>query len=420
MYKIRNRNLTEQEVLKMMTKRTNDETIGNRLFLKKEKHFREYLKGLNYFSDNFYILNIKRDFLVTDSVKQVNEISNEHLIHNKLYIRFDDNNIADINKNTEEWLKLVFLNIMNPMYGLFTYSSGNVSHIKPFHCSSYVTNHLSYFYFLGRTLAMALIENSKIWIPLERSVYNFLLNFETTLDDLKIIDNDFYESLMKLKNGNINDSQLFFTDTTEYFGIYKIVDLKNNGRNIQVTNENKEEYFKLLIKYRYKDIIIEQLESIKKGFDEILDKRYMGIFSSSELKELICGNFEIDIKDWQKNTKYFDGFTEESYEIIKFWEIVEKFSQNDKMKLFKFWTGSTQVPYGGMKNFIKNEKYLGLYIKRKEVDLLVLPSSHPNVNELGIYSFYNDYIFKRELLFSINNSKCATCFIICNSLQNMR
>ena len=59
-----------------------------------------------------------------------------------------------------------------------------------------VNNHLSYFYFLGKILAMILIENYKIWIPLERSVYNFLLGYETTLEDVKIIDEDFYRSIL--------------------------------------------------------------------------------------------------------------------------------------------------------------------------------------------------------------------------------
>ena len=201
----------------------------------------------------------------------------------------------------------------------------------------------------------------------------------------------------------MSNIELFFSIEIDYFGVYFTVDLILNGSNIRVTNENKEEYLKLLIKFRYETIIFEQLESIKKDFYEIIEEKSLSIFSSSELKNMICGIYSIDIQDWKTYTKYYNDFSEESFEIVSFWSIVENFSYDYKLKLFEYWTGSKKVPYGGIKNCIKNEKFVGLNIKKKNHGIFRFPSTYIEMNELYIYYFFSAYEFEQDLLAAMKN-----------------
>lgn len=56
-----------------------------------------------------------------------------------------------------------------------------------------------------------------------------------------------------------------------------IVDLKPNGRNILVTDQNKDEYIQLIAEYRLTVSIKQQLDAFLEGFYEIVPKEYISI-----------------------------------------------------------------------------------------------------------------------------------------------
>lgn len=56
-----------------------------------------------------------------------------------------------------------------------------------------------------------------------------------------------------------------------------LVDLKPNGRNIQVTDENKDEYIQLIAEYRLTVSIKQQLDAFLEGFYEIVPKEHISI-----------------------------------------------------------------------------------------------------------------------------------------------
>jgi E3 ubiquitin-protein ligase HUWE1 len=54
-----------------------------------------------------------------------------------------------------------------------------------------------------------------------------------------------------------------------------VVDLKPNGRNIPVTDENKDEYIQLIAEYRLTTSIRDQLHAFLEGFYEIVPKEHI-------------------------------------------------------------------------------------------------------------------------------------------------
>ena len=81
-------------------------------------------------------------------------------------------------------------------------------------------------------------------------------------------------------------------------------DLKANGRNIPVTEDNKKEYVKLICQEKMTASIRKQIESFLDGFYEIIPKRLISIFDEQELELLISGLPNIDLDDLKANTEY--------------------------------------------------------------------------------------------------------------------
>jgi len=86
--------------------------------------------------------------------------------------------------------------------------------------------------------------------------------------------------------------------------VTEVRDLKPNGRNMHVTEENKKEYVKLVCQMKMTGAIQKQLQSFLDGFYSIIPKRLISIFNEQELELLISGLPTFDIDDLRTNTEY--------------------------------------------------------------------------------------------------------------------
>ena len=84
----------------------------------------------------------------------------------------------------------------------------------------------------------------------------------------------------------------------------QVRDLKPDGRNIVVTEENKYEYMKLVCQMKMTGAIKQQLTAFLEGFYDIVPKKLISIFNEQELELLISGLPTIDIDDLKTNTEY--------------------------------------------------------------------------------------------------------------------
>jgi E3 ubiquitin-protein ligase HUWE1 len=87
--------------------------------------------------------------------------------------------------------------------------------------------------------------------------------------DLESIDPEYHKSLQWMLDNDITgviDQE--FTIEDEQFGEKKIVELKPGGADIPVTEENKEEYVRLVVSYRLDNSIKDQIKAFLDGFYE--------------------------------------------------------------------------------------------------------------------------------------------------------
>ena len=150
-----------------------------------------------------------------------------------------------------EWFFLLSKQMLNPYYGLFQYSSSDSQLLEINPNSSINPDHLSYFQFIGRVLGLAVCHGHYVDGAFVMSLYKLLLGKDVGLHDMEVVDETFYNSLRWILNNDVT-GVLFnaFEDEFESFGMVETVELKPGGSSIQVTEENKREYVKLIVHHR--------------------------------------------------------------------------------------------------------------------------------------------------------------------------
>jgi E3 ubiquitin-protein ligase TRIP12 len=94
-------------------------------------------------------------------------------------------------------------------------------------------------------------------------------------------------STLKTQSGaRIEDLSLVFT-----LPGYDNIELKQNGKNEDVTLENLQEYIDLVMHFFFHETVKVQVQAFKKGFNQIFPVENLRPFSSSsvEMEDMICG-----------------------------------------------------------------------------------------------------------------------------------
>ena len=114
----------------------------------------------------------------------------------------------------------VLLQVLNPMYCLFEYANKN-NYSLQINPASYVNpDHLHYFKFIGRFIAMALYHGKFIYSGFTMPFYKRMLNRKLTMKDIESIDPEFYNSLIWLRDNNVEECglEMFFSVDFELLG----------------------------------------------------------------------------------------------------------------------------------------------------------------------------------------------------------
>lgn len=212
-------------------------------------------------------LCVRREQVFVDSFKLLSFKSNDEFKYGKLSIRFHREEEANAEDVTREWFRVLCRQMFNPDYALFVPVAASDSiAFHPNKLSKVNEEHLSFFKFIGRIIGKALYEGLVLHGHFSRVVYKRILGKPVSIEDMKTHDLEYYKSLLWMLKNDISDSITeTFSIETDRFGVTETVDLKQNGRNIPVTDENKQEYVQLVVEYRLTGSVQEQLEQFVNG-----------------------------------------------------------------------------------------------------------------------------------------------------------
>ncbi|XP_054281138.1 E3 ubiquitin-protein ligase HUWE1-like [Macrosteles quadrilineatus] len=370
----------------------------NSPFIIKQYYFQEELDR----KDGVLEVHVRRTEVFDDSFTQLQCRTPEEWM-NSFHIVFEGEVGQDAGGLLREWYTILSHAIFNPMYTLFTTSpEDQVTYmINPSsHCNP---NHLCYFKFVGRVVAKAIFDNKLLGCYFTRSFYKHILGIPVSYTDMESEDYSLYKGLIFLKENHVDMlgyEQTFSTEVQEC-GTVVVRDLLPNGRNINVTEDNKMQYIQLVCQMKMTGAIQKQLDSFLEGFYEIIPKELISIFNEKELELLISGMPDIDLCQLKANTLY-QNYQPDSPQIQWFWQVLEELDNADRAKFLQFVTGSPKPPLKGFAFLEGIEGIQKFKICRDELSTDRLPSAHTCFNQLDLPAYETTSKLRYLLLKAIN------------------
>ncbi|CAB1354262.1 unnamed protein product [Coregonus sp. 'balchen'] len=315
-------------------------------------------------------ITVTRKTLFEDSFQQMMSFHPQDL-RRRLWIIFPGEEGLDYGGVAREWFFLLSHEVLNPMYCLFEYA-GKDNYCLQINPASYINpDHLKYFKFIGRFIAMR------------------ILNKPLALKDLESIDPEFYNSLI---------------------------------------------WIKLVAEWRLSRGVEEQTQAFFEGFNEVLPQQYLQYFDAKELEVLLCGMQEIDLVDWVQNSRFqsaqlfpiecgvmlcgmqeidlvdwqrntiYRHYARSSKQILWFWQFVKEMDNEKRMRLLQFVTGTCRLPMGGFADLMGSNGPQKFCIEKVGKENW-LPRSHTCFNRLDLPPYKSYEQLKEKLMFAIEETE---------------
>ncbi|KAF8827633.1 hypothetical protein HHX47_DHR4000315 [Lentinula edodes] len=338
-------------------------------------------------------IKVRRTRVLEDSFTAIMGHTGENL-KRRLMISFDGEDGLDYGGVSREWFFLLSHEIFNPSYGLFEYSAHDNYTLQINPASGINPDHLSYFKFIGRCLGLAIFHRRFLDAYFVASFYKMMLGKHMTLTDLEGIDADLHRSLVWMLENDITDVLYeTFTRTEDRFGEIVTIDLKPNGADIPVTEENKKEYVDAVVEYRISKRVKDQFNAFMEGLLELIPLDLISVFDEREMELLIGGISEIDI-----------GYEKTDQVIEWFWQCIRSWPTERKSRLLQFTTGTSRVPVNGFKDLQGSDGPRRFTIE-KSGDPQGLPRSHTCFNRLDLPPYQDYQSLETKLIFAIEETE---------------
>ncbi|CAO0794161.1 unnamed protein product [Mucor circinelloides] len=319
-------------------------------------------------------IKVRRDHIFEDAYAEVMRQVPADL-KKRLMIKFEGEDGLDYGGLSREFFFLLSHEMFNPFYCLFEYSAHDNYTLQINPHSGINPEHLNYFRFIGRVVGLAIFHRRFLDAFFIVSLYRMILNKKVLVANMESVDAEFYRSLMWILDNDITDVlDLTFSVDDDRFGEMVTVDLKEGGRDIEVTEENKKEYVDLVTEWRISKRVEEQFKAFKEGFNQLIPQDLINVFDERELELLIGGIAEIDVDDWKKHTDY-RGYTEQDDVIQWFWQCIRTWDSEKKSRLLQFTTGTSRIPVNGFKDLQGSDGPRRFTIE-KAGEVTQLPKAH--------------------------------------------
>ncbi|SMN19072.1 similar to Saccharomyces cerevisiae YER125W RSP5 E3 ubiquitin ligase of the NEDD4 family [Maudiozyma saulgeensis] len=347
-------------------------------------------------------IKVRRKNIFEDAYQEIMRQTPEDL-KKRLMIKFDGEEGLDYGGVSREFFFLLSHEMFNPFYCLFEYSAHDNYTIQINPNSGINPEHLNYFKFIGRVVGLGVFHRRFLDAFFVGALYKMMLRKKVMLQDMEGVDAEVYNSLNWMLENSIDGVlDLTFSADDERFGEVVTVDLKPNGRNIEVTDENKKEYVELFSQWKIVDRVQEQLKAFMDGFNELIPEDLVTVFDERELELLIGGIAEIDIEDWKKHTDY-RGYQESDDAIQWFWKTVSEWDNEQRARLLQFTTGTSRIPVNGFKDLQGSDGPRRFTIE-KAGEIQQLPKSHTCFNRVDLPPYTDAEALKQKLTLAVEET----------------
>ncbi|XP_020487538.1 ubiquitin-protein ligase E3A isoform X1 [Labrus bergylta] len=346
-------------------------------------------------------LKVRRDHIIDDALVRLEMISMENPsdLKKQLFVEFEGEQGVDEGGVSKEFFQLVLEEIFNPDIGMFTYDDDT----KLFWFNSSSLENEAQYTLVGLVLGLAIYNNCILDVHFPMVVYRKLMGKKGTSLDLSDSHPALHQSLKNLLeySGDVKEDMMltFQISHTDLFGNPVLCDLKEEGDQIPVTEENRQEFVHLYADYILNTSVERQFKAFKKGFLMVTNESPLKyLFRPEEVEMLICGSRKLDFEALEKTTEYDGGYSKDSQIIKDFWETIHSFGEEQKRLFLQFTTGTDRAPVGGLGK-------LKMIIAKNGSDTDRLPTSHTCFNALLLPEYSSKEKLRERLLKAITYAK---------------
>ncbi|CAN8072825.1 unnamed protein product [Agarophyton chilense] len=369
----------------------------------------------------YMVLYVRRDNIVSDAFVQIAELVKRHPreLHKPLRVKFEGEEGVDEGGLRKEFYQVLLEHIMSPKYGMFEYVEETNCHWfrKDFLESEHSWTLIGIMFGLAafnsillsvqfspvlyRKLAVG-FRNNLLRMRLKDDSHFEQLEYKADLNDVIETFPSIGRSMRHLQEYEGNDVEEVFALRFEIsyenlFGNEVTVELKENGANTTVTNENREEFIELYVEYLINKSISTGFNNFAAGFSLMMNGPCLPMFTAEEIETLVCGEEKLDFAALRNSARY-EGYDEKSTTVINLWQVLDEYDLALKKLFLVFVTGSDRAPIGGLGNLM-------IVVQRAGSDTNRLPTSYTCFNTLLLPDYNSRSKLRDRLSTAIRNSK---------------
>ncbi|XP_015200074.1 probable E3 ubiquitin-protein ligase HERC3 isoform X1 [Lepisosteus oculatus] len=337
----------------------------------------------------FLVLHVRRDNLVSDALRELSIYSDIDL-KKPLKVIFDGEEAVDAGGVTKEFFLLLLKELLDPVYGMFTHYEE--SNLLWFSDKCFVE--LNWFHLIGITCGLAIYNSTVVDLHFPLALYKKLLDVPPSLEDLKELSPTEGRSLQQLLDYQGDDVEesfcLNFAITRENYGLTEVKELVQEGENITVNKDNREEFVQAYLNYVFNDSVKELYTAFSSGFLKVCGGKVLSLFQPSELMAMVVGNNNYNWEEMEKNAVYKGEYSATHPTVKMFWEVFHEFPLEKKKQFLLFLTGSDRIPIYGMES-------LRVVIQSTSAEEHYLPVAHTCYNLLDMPRYKTKEILRKRL-----------------------
>ncbi|XP_043826949.1 probable E3 ubiquitin-protein ligase HERC3 isoform X1 [Dromiciops gliroides] len=343
----------------------------------------------------FLVLHVRRSNLVGDALRELS-IHSDIDLKKPLKVIFDGEEAVDAGGVTKEFFLLLLKELLNPIYGMFTYYQD--SNLLWFSDTCFVEH--NWFHLIGIICGLAIYNFTVVDLHFPLALYKKLLNVKPGLEDLKELSPTEGRSLQQLLDYPGEDVEevfcLNFTICRESYGVVEEKKLIPGGDKMTVQKDNRQEFVDAYVNYVFHLSIHEWYAAFSSGFLKVCGGKVLELFQPSELRAMIVGNSNYNWEELEESTVYKGDYSAAHPTVKMFWETFHEFPLEKKKKFLLFLTGSDRIPIYGMSS-------LRIIIQSTTSGEEYLPVAHTCYNLLDLPKYSSKEILNTRLTQAIDH-----------------
>lgn len=343
----------------------------------------------------FLVLHVRRNHLVGDALRELS-IHSDIDLKKPLKVIFDGEEGVDAGGVTKEFFLLLLKELLNPIYGMFTYYQD--SNLLWFSDTCFVEH--NWFHLIGITCGLAIYNSTVVDLHFPLALYKKLLNVKPSLEDLKELSPTEGRSLQELLDYPGEDIEetfcLNFTVCRESYGVIEQKKLIPRGDRVAVCKDNRQEFVDAYVNYIFQISVHEWYTAFSSGFLKVCGGKVLELFQPAELRAMMVGNSNYNWEELEETAVYKGDYSSTHPTVKLFWETFHEFPLEKKKRFLLFLTGSDRIPIYGMAS-------LQIVIQSTATGEDYLPVAHTCYNLLDLPKYSSKEIMKARLTQALDN-----------------